>query len=237
MIEMVRRFLRQRLGSPAMVIALGILAVLTAMQAAVSNAEQAFGTGFLAILLIGAGAVSKDASGGALQMILVRPIRRTSYLFGRYLGILLVFVIYVAAAGALTPLIARIVPYPSPGRSASDVSFADLGRGAASAFLNCLLFAAIILFFSTFLRGYADVLALILLQIVLGLLPQIPQAWVKRAAPVLRDNVLPYVDWREVLRASGAMGEPVGRWALAVTVFLVLAALVFSRREFSYGHD
>ena len=86
MIEMVRRSLRQKFGSPAMAVALGVIAILTAFQAAASDPERALGTGFVAIVLIAAGSVSKDASGGALQMILTRPIRRTTYLFGRYSG-------------------------------------------------------------------------------------------------------------------------------------------------------
>ncbi len=79
MIEMARRLLRQKLGSPAMGIALGVLALLTAIQAALSDPERALGAGIFALALIGAGSVSRDASSGALQMILARPIRRTSW--------------------------------------------------------------------------------------------------------------------------------------------------------------
>jgi hypothetical protein len=31
--------------------------------------------------------------------------------------------------------------------------------------------------------------------------------------------------------------EAVGRWALALVAYFVLAAVVFRRREFAYGHD
>jgi ABC-type transport system involved in multi-copper enzyme maturation permease subunit len=241
MIEMVRRFLRQRFGSLAMAIALGVLALLTAVQAAFSDPERAYGTGFLAIILIAAGSVSKDASDGALQMILARPIRRTSYLFGRYLGILVVFAIYLGAIGGLTLLCAKGVPVLFGPGTAAELSAAALGRGAATAFLNAMLFAATLLFFSTFLRGYADVLAYIVLQIVLGLFPMLGEAlqkpWLRKAAEALRSNVLPNVDWSEVLRGHNVLGEPTGRWVLAVTLFLSLAAVIFSRREFSYGHD
>ncbi|MGE5276603.1 MAG: ABC transporter permease [Acidobacteriota bacterium] len=242
MIEMVRRFLRQRFGSPAMAIALGVLVLLTAIQAAVSDPEQAVGTSFLAILLIAAGSVSKDASGGALQMILARPIRRSAYLFGRYVGILAAYAVTLAVIAGLTLLCANLMPALfGPRNVAADFSVAALGRGAGAAFLNGILFSAILLFFSTFLRGYADVLGYILLQVLLGLAPALgdflQKPWLRRLGEGLRENILPNVEWKEILRGENVLGEPTGRWVLAVTAFLVLAAVVFSRREFSYGHD
>lgn len=242
MIEMVRRFLRQRFGSPAMAIALGVLALLTALQAALSDPEQALATGFLAILLIAAGSVSKDASGGTLQMILARPIRRTAYLFGRYFGILAAYAIYLGVIAGLAFLCARALPVLlGPRPTASDFSVALLSRGVTSAFLNAILFAAILLFFSTFLRGYADVLAYAVLQVLLGALPALGELLgkpsLRQAGETLRANVLPNVEWSRVLQGQNVLGEPTGRWVLAVTVFLTLAAAVFSRREFSYGRD
>jgi ABC-type transport system involved in multi-copper enzyme maturation permease subunit len=241
MIEMVRRFLRQRFASPAMAIALAVIALLTAVQAALSDPERALGSGFLAIVLIGAGSVSKDASGGALQMILARPIRRSSYLFGRYLGILAAYAVFLLVAGGLTVLFSSTLPGLFGATARPVFSAPALGRGAAAALLDALLFAAILLFFSTFLRGYADVLAYILLSILLQLLAGLGSAlrepWLGDAGEAIRKNVLPKVDWNEVLRGQNVLGEPTGRYVLAVTVFLLLAAVVFSRREFAYGHD
>jgi hypothetical protein len=55
----------------------------------------------------------------------------------------------------------------------------------------------------------------------------------------LRQNLMPDVDWGEVLSASGRhiLSEPMGRWLLAVVGYLALADFVFSRREFAYGRD
>ncbi|HYR46788.1 MAG TPA: hypothetical protein VER78_07260, partial [Thermoanaerobaculia bacterium] len=86
--EMVRRFLRQKFGSVGMLIALAVLSIVTALQVAATGDASALESGFLALLLLAAGSVSRDASSGALQMILARPIRRVEYLYGRYLGIL-----------------------------------------------------------------------------------------------------------------------------------------------------
>ena len=240
MIEMVRRFLRQKFGSPAMVIALSLLAILTAVQGTLSEPEQALGAGFLAILLIAAGSVSRDISGGTIQMILARPISRTSYLYGRYLGILAVYAVFLAISAALTVLATRLLP-TLIGAGTPGASLDSILRGIAIAMANALLFAAILLFFSTFLRGYSDVLAYFGLMIFLGAMPGLGAAlrkpWLARAGEVLRSNLLPQVDWSGILRGRGLLGEPTGRWVLAVTAFLALATVIFSRREFSYGQD
>lgn len=241
MIEMTRRFLRQRFGSLPIVIALAVLALMTAIQGALSEPEKALGAGFLAILLIAAGSVSRDISGGALQMILARPIRRTEYLFGRYLGILAAYAAFLAVSSGLTVLLARLLPSVVGVRSLAELSAASIGRGVAMALANAILFAAILLFFSTFLPGYADVLAYVLMSILLNVLTGIGAAlrrpWLLEAGEAVRANLLPTVDWGKVLRGRAALGEPTGRWVLAVAVFLAAAAIVFSRREFSYGQD
>jgi ABC-type transport system involved in multi-copper enzyme maturation permease subunit len=240
MIEMTRRFLRQKFGSPAMVIALSLLAILTAVQGTITEPEHALGAGFLAILLIAAGSVSRDVSGGTIQMILARPITRTSYLFGRYLGILAVYAAFLAVSAALTVVATRLLPHLL-GAGVPGVSAESIVRGVAIAMANALLFSAILLFFSTFLRGYSDVLAYFALMILLGAMPGLGAAlrkpWLSRAGEILRANLLPQVDWSGVLRGRELLQEPTGRWVLAVAAFLAFAAIIFSRREFSYGQD
>jgi len=223
-----------------MATALSLLVLFGGVQAALSDPERSLASGFLAIVLIAAGVVSKDASGGALQMILSRPIRRTDYLLGRYLGVLAAYALLLAATVALAVLLSVVLPrlfgppYPrlDPGR---------LAGGVLGGFLNGALFGAILLFFSTFLRGYADVLALILLELVLSLPVELAnlyhRPWIERAGEVVRENVLPRVEWGQALRDQRLLGEPTGRYVLALAAFLCLAVLVFSRREFAYGQD
>ena len=243
MIEMVRRFLRQRFGSPAMATALGVLAFLTATVAAFSEPEPVLAGGFLAfvtVMIISAGSVSRDASSGALQMILARPIRRTSYLFGRYLGILAAYATFLAGTCGLATLLS-ILPRAFGAAHASNISPISLARGVSAALLNASLYASVVLFFSTFLPAYADVLGYVLVAIPLQLLPTIGRAlhkpWLVTAGETALRNVVPQVDWGEVLHGQNVLGEPTGRFVLAVVVFLTLAAVIFSRREFSYGRD
>jgi hypothetical protein len=242
MTEMVRRFLRQKFGSIGVVIALAVLSLLTAFQVAAAGKGSALESGgFIALLILAAASVSKDSSSGALQMILARPIRRVDYLFGRYCGILLAYGIYLAAtvglALAFSPVLGRLLG----NENARDLSLADLARGAAGSLLSAALLSAVLLFFSTFLRGFGDVLAYFLLSLLLGapelLSRPLHAPWLSELGTLARENILPRVEWEDVLRGEKIFSPATGEYILAVTAYLTLAVWIFSRREFSYGHD
>jgi ABC-type transport system involved in multi-copper enzyme maturation permease subunit len=233
--EMVRRFLRQKFGNLGIVLALAVIALL-AMVSFVSQGSG--GAAGLAVLVLSAGSVSKDASSGALQMILARPIHRSEYLFGRYLGILSAYAVFLLFTFFLAITLPRLIallfnqtgPYPP---------LIPLLRVAAAAWLSGTLVAATLLFFSTFLPGFGDVLAFILLQFSFGIGSVLGGrfAAVDKAVTIARENLMPDVAWNQVFRGEGLLGEATGRFVLALTVFLIAAALVFSRREFSYGQE
>jgi ABC-2 family transporter len=235
-IEMVRRFVRQRFGSPGLVVALVVLSLLETLSlASRGGAERGFGMASWAIFVLAAGSVSRDVSSGALQMILSRPIRRTQYLFGRYAGILLSYALFLLVTCAIALLVSAI---PRPGGSTgASLSIAGLAVAAGGAFLQGAFQAAILLFFSTFLPGIADLLGLLLLYLVLNLPQGLPVPWLRRAAETGRANLLPDVDWGDVFRGHAATSAAMGRWVFALSVYLALAAVIFSRRELPYGHD
>ncbi len=240
MTEMIRRCLRQKFGSAGIVIALAVVALLTAVGFAASGGGSGFGVAFLGLLLLAAGSVSKDASGGALQMILARPIRRTSYLFGRYLGIMIAYAIFLTATAAGAILFSRVISHlVADSPRAFSLSF--LGLHVGDALFGALLFAAVLLFFSTFLPGYWDVLAYLLLFSLLSL-PEVlgsalRQPWLLAASRIAQENILPRVQWSEVLAGDHVLRASTGRYALALAAFLTLSAVIFSRREFTYGQD
>jgi ABC-type transport system involved in multi-copper enzyme maturation permease subunit len=239
---MIRRYLRQKFGSIGIVIALAVFALLGAAQAAATGrAESLESGGFFALLALAAASISKDASSGALQMILARPIRRVDYLFGRYSGILLAYAAYLAATAGLALLLSPLLGSLLGAENARKLSAGDLVRGVAGSLLSSALFAAVLLFFSTFLRGYGDVMAYFLLSLLLAapgaLARPLKMPWLSTLGTVARENILPRVSWDEVLRGTGVLSPATGEFVLAVTAYLMFAAWIFSRREFSYGND
>ena len=236
MSEMVRRFVRQKFGSGGLVAALAVLALLEVLGLVSRGADRGLGMANWAILVVAAASVSRDVSSGALQMILSRPIRRTEYLFGRYFGILAAYALFLVVTCLLTLLVAAVMP-AGTRPAAADLSAGTLAVAAGGAFLSGALQASILLFFSTFLPGIADLLGLLLVYLVLNL-PQMASApWLRNAAERARENMLPAVEWNEVLRGHGVLGAATGRWVFALTVYLAMAAVVFSRRELPYGQE
>jgi ABC-type transport system involved in multi-copper enzyme maturation permease subunit len=237
--EMVRRFLRQKFNNLGVVIALSALALLAAFQLALSGGAGGLEVGTLGIFILGAACVSKDASSGALQMILCRPIRRSDYLLGRFAGVLAAYAVFLLAALGLTLLFSRALPLL--GAPPQPLELPSLARGAAGSMLTTVGVAAPILLLSTFLPGYGDVLGYILLTPLLSL-PSLAAQILKvpaleKAGTLIRQNLLPSPDWNAVLAGRNALGEPTGRWLLAVVAEILLAIVLFNRREFAYGQD
>ena len=237
MIEMVRRFLRQKLGSPLILIVMAAFALLSMIPLVASKGRADTGAGLIVLFVLAAGSVSRDASSGALQMILARPIRRSEYLFGRFLGIAAAFGLFLLVTFVLAILMPRILPF----LASTDVDAGATARALAGSFLQGMLVAAMLVFFSTFLPGYADVLAFFLFGLSLSV-PEVLAGWLKaprltRFGTVLHENLSPTVPWDEVLRGDNVLREATGRYALALVAFLVAALVLFSRREFAYGQD
>jgi ABC-type transport system involved in multi-copper enzyme maturation permease subunit len=231
MIEMARRFVRQKFGSPGLVVALAVLALVETFGLAHGTGPSGFTIANWAIFVLAAGSVSRDIGSGALQMILSRPIRRTQYLFGRYAGILVAFALFLV----LTSLLAFVVVRLAVPAMAGSVSPARLGTLSGETFLSGAFTAAILLFFSTFLPGIADLLGLLILYIVLHLPAR--AGILSKVIEAARENLVPDVLWSDAFRGQGTALAAAGRWVFALSVYLALAAVVFSRRELPYGND
>lgn len=230
MSAMIERFLRQKFESPLVVVTLAVLALLVATPPALSAGPARL----VALLLIASGAVSRDASSGALQIILARPISRTEYLGGRLLGVMAAYATFLAAA----TIFALLLSLKLGGTAMLSPA---LPRAFAGALLDGLQVAALLLLFSTLLPSYGDALGYLFLWIAFSTATAIGtglgNAGMAKAARTVQENLLPDVRWDAVLSGRHVPAEALGRWALAVTVCFALAAVVVSRREFSYGQD
>jgi len=170
-------------------------------------------------------------------MILARPITRSAYLFGRYLGVLAAYAVFLAAVLVLALALASV----SGASGGPRVNLGSAGIALLGEFLEGMLIVAILVFFSTFLPGYADLLGyflfVLLLQVPQALSPMLKWPWLMRFGQIASENLHPTVAWGEVLRGQDALRAATGRYVLAVTGFLLLASVVFARREFAYGQD
>jgi len=230
MMEMVRRFLRQKSRSGGTMVLLTLLAAMSGLSVASSGGPGGPGGGsYVALLVLAAASVSRDASSGALQMILARPIRRTDYLFGRYLGIVLAFLAFTLASVGIG-LVVRAVWGPR-----GSLAPLELAEGIGFATLWAAQMSAALVFFSTFLPGYGDVIALLVIQIFLSLRTNV--TWMVKTSQAIERELLPAVSWERVLHGEPEAVAASGRAVLAAMLFLAAAAVVFSRREFAYGRD
>jgi ABC-type transport system involved in multi-copper enzyme maturation permease subunit len=235
--ENARRYLRQKLGSLGTTIALGVLALMSGLN--YSYGGKAGFTVVIAVFVMASGLVARDASSGALQMVLVRPVPRASYLLGRFLGavtLLAGFIVAAVLVGFLLDSAARAFGWHPGGDS---FPWRLTLQSALSDLLDGVLLVSILLFFSTFLRGLGDILAFVLASLVLSLLPRFAEALhhpeISRFIGSIRANLFPEIPTQ---LSGGRFPFPVaGAWMLALAAYITLACLVFNRREFSYGTD
>jgi hypothetical protein len=239
MITSARRLLDQKFGSVGVWISLVALILLGALLLISGQTSMGFVT-VLAVFVVTAGIVSRDAASGALQMILSRPILRAQYLFGRYLAALTLLAGVLASVFATAVLVDRAAALAG-WTGGSAFLWQEGLRVVVAEFPRAALDAAILLFFSTFLRGLGDALAFALCGIVLNLLPQVATALRKpglaRFGRNLLANVAPDGAWGSVFHGGPILQVATGQWALAIAVYLLLASIVFNRRELSYGQD
>jgi ABC-type transport system involved in multi-copper enzyme maturation permease subunit len=236
--ENTRRYLGQKLGSVGTVIALVALSALTGLQ--LMGGLPAGFMATLAVFVMASGLVSRDASSGALQMILSRPVRRVEYLFGRFLGALALLALFLAVAVLSGFLLDRAAALAGWGGGVSNFVWSATLLAALVDFLHGALVIATLLFLSTFLRGMGDVLVFLLVALVLNILPQVGASLRRpgliRAGRALMENLSPDLPIAELAKTR-VLTPAAGAWVLALVGFLVLACLIFNRREFSYGTD
>jgi ABC-type transport system involved in multi-copper enzyme maturation permease subunit len=227
---MARRLLRQKLDSAGTSATLLLLALMTAIPPMLAAGPARW----IALLLIAGALVSRDASNGSLQMILARPISRTDYLLGRFAGALAAYAGFLLFASVTGLALARAF-----GGNTPDLR--GLAGELAAALLDGALVVAVLLFLSTFLPGYGDVVAYfatsVAISAVLSLAQNSGRRTLASAARAAQGNLFPAVPWDAFMDVRRIPLEAVGRWALALVGYFVLAAVVFSRREFAYGHD
>jgi ABC-type transport system involved in multi-copper enzyme maturation permease subunit len=182
--------------------------------------------GLLAIIT-GCGPIGPEFSSGTLQLILVKPVNRATYLLSRVAGVLCV--IWLAA---LVPFACEVI-----GRLAkNEVPWYAMGATLLNTAVMAILTVSLLTLFGSLSRAYLNVALYMVLQIALGVAPMLLGLGGKRFAvlsrgiAVIAENLypsaMPGLNWPWLLLVLSNAG-----------VALVLACFVFRSREVPYGAD
>jgi hypothetical protein len=182
--------------------------------------------GLLAIIT-GCGVIGPEFSSGTLQLILVKPIDRSTYLLSRVAGVVGVvgLAAIVACVGEAGGRVAR-----------GEVPWEALGAALLNTIVASILTVSLLTFLGSFSRAYLNVAMYMVLRIGLGMLPPMLSltGWdltgVNRVVMFVDSNLYP-----------DAPSRIDGPWLLLVlsnaAIALVLACFVFRNREVPYGAD
>ena len=239
-LETLRRHFAHLAYIGAVLLVIVIAAAMVGMDAPPGSVSGVF---TLFTLLAGCQIIGPEFSKGTLQLILSKPIHRSRYLLSRVAGV--VFALWIAMALAYaTDVITRLLVH-------HDVSWLAGGGAAAAAASQAVLVCSLMAFFGSFTRSYLNVALYLGGQIVLSLLAGVLEfiqrvehgIWAAvgaflRTHPsvtgtlhTIQDNIYP--DPPLVTFDRNWLLKVFGNAAVA----LLLACLIFRRREVPYGAD
>ena len=188
----------------------------------------------LMTLILGAQLVGPEFSSGTLQLILAKPVGRSTYLLSRVIGVLLAIGVVIWTAFA-AEMIGRLVA----GNAGQHVR--AMLATTINLWCEAVLVLALLALIGSFTRAYFNIAVYLFVQFGLsmtlagvgaaqkmGKLPDHP--WIAKTLTTIDTNLFP--DAPRVFDAN---------WTLLVlsnaAVALVLACLLFRRREVPYGAD
>lgn len=222
----IRETLRRHLTSVGVVSYIALLAILGAGMA-YANLPTAGWTSLVSLLaiILGCSPIGPEFSSGTLQLILVKPIKRSTYLLSRVAGVVLVLWIAATVACA-SGMGARLL-------SGGPVEWERFGNTLLGSFAETLLTVSLLTLLGSLTRAYFNVAIYLGVQVGLS----IASALLVRRFPDLVNAFQVVV--RNLFPDTPAAFDR--QWLLLVlsnaAVALVLACLVFRRREVPYGAD
>jgi len=242
---LVTSFLRQRLTSPIRV-GLLLIAIVFPLGFCIlsKQLDPLKGIAGPIALVFAAGAIGQDVSSGTLQLLLVRPVSRPSYLVSRWLASVIgamAITVPVMALGALGLAIRGVHLAPLE-------LVAMLLESATSAAAQ----AAVMVMLSTLVNGLGDVGILFAGVIVLQMLGAVAVfahwSWLARASEELQGVLSPKLSWEWLAHLSvpildrggerihtGPSWYAMASWASTLTLALAAGIARLNRRELSYG--
>jgi len=229
---LVVAFLRQRFGSP-MRLALLALCVLfplggVALMASLAALGNTAGT---IALIVAAGGIGQDVSAGTLQLILVRPVTRSEYLFSRWLAASLAAIGMTFVLIAIGVVILFLRQAPPQGAEVASLALGSITAATGN--------AAVVIMLSALAAGLADIgiyfAAFISAQILAGLASIEHWTWLTAAVGQLQKVLSPEVSFAWLGRSAPVPWFALVSWASTVTLALAIGIASLNRRELSYA--
>jgi ABC-type transport system involved in multi-copper enzyme maturation permease subunit len=219
------------------------LCLVSAVTASLGTGPGAIYTliGFTALVL-GAQLIGPEFSSGTLQLILSKPVHRAGYLLGRFAGV--VVSLWIAL---WVPLL--VFAGMAARRPAAPGAWSGFFGGAANVSLHLVLACALLALFGAMTRSYFNVAIWFLLSTALNVAIGVGGLMVRRGGSSWLSSFV--LHHPEVLRGvqiieENLFGDPPPQgfdrdFALMVlsnaAVALILACIIFRRREVPYGAD
>jgi ABC-type transport system involved in multi-copper enzyme maturation permease subunit len=229
--------LRRHFAHLGYISALLILIVIVAVTSAIGSPQAPYE------MIAGCQLIGPEFSSGTLQLILSKPIGRSSYLLARVVGVVLaIWVATVVVFGS--DIVGRLI-------AGTPIAWRTACAAALVSALKVLFVCSLLAFLGSFSRSYVNIgiyiAAQILLPMISGLLGMMQNAGSGEMAVIgafLRRNPA-------ILKAMAKINYnlfpdtptiPFDRnWIVMIlcnaSVALLLACVIFSRREVPYGAD
>lgn len=221
--ETVRRHLTS-VGYVAYTVVLALVAITGSQMGSPGNSWPPLVS--LLAIVAGAGVLGPEFSSGTLQLILVKPIRRATYLVSRVTGVVLA--VWIAALVAFVcEVVPRLVDKP-------PMPWTTLGIALLNVMIDCVLVVALLALFGSFMRAYYNVALYFVVMIALNM----TMAMGARKLPKFVLDALRFIERNLYPDAPPRFDRD---WILLVlanaAIAIVLACVAFRRREVPYGAD
>lgn len=202
---------------------------IVAFGTAKFNSAAAAWPSLVALLAVitGSAPIGPEFSSGTLQLILVKPVTRSAYLLSRVAGVLAAVCI-----AAIVPCLAELA-----GRTvfAQPLHAKVIGAMLVNVAIDSFFTIALLTFFGSFTRAYFNAGLFVGLQVALAVSMALVMA--SRKLPAVA-SVLEEISRNLFPDPPAALDR---QWTLLVlsnaAVALVLACLIFRKREVPYGAD
>lgn len=181
---------------------------------------------FVMAMLFTVGIIDSDISDGKIQTVLVKPVSHMQFFLSKVLAVILLGSIIIVTM-VLSSLIIISV------QTSIDIDIKIWFLLPISGIISITMWALISSTFSTFVKGYSNITAIILFSILFGALTIIPNETLQKVIKFTGDYILPNPDaCIDLLKESKAfLSSKLFHSLFYIVLLSIIGPLILSRRE------